>query len=71
MQMILISIGVCRCSRWSSRNLLAGMFSTKHNSKSDMHTSSLAPAGGGERAFPPLEIGTKNQIFLENVKSTA
>jgi len=25
--------------------------------------------GRGKRAFPPLEIGTKKQKFLENVKS--
>jgi len=27
------------------------------------------PQGGAKRAFAPLEIGTKKQIFLENVKS--
>jgi len=31
-----------------------------------------APAGGGERAFTqPLEIGIKNQKFLENLLSEA
>jgi len=27
-----------------------------------------ASAGGTKRAFSPLEIGTKNQKFLENLK---
>jgi len=27
------------------------------------------PQGGGEGQMPPLEIGTKKQKFLENVKS--
>jgi len=26
-----------------------------------------ASSGGAKRACPPLEIGTKNQIFLENL----
>jgi len=29
------------------------------------------PHGGTKRAFAPLEIGPKNQHFLENMKSAA
>jgi len=32
------------------------------------YMSSWASAGGEKWAFAPLEIGTKNQKFLENLK---
>jgi len=34
------------------------------------HAESIGVLRGGKRAFAPLEIGTKKQLFLENLKST-
>jgi len=46
-------------------------FELERHSDDDKHTGSHGRPQGGETPFPPMEIWTKSQKFLENLKSAA